>query len=391
MRRHLIALLCVTTVVPSGYASGQEGDTGGMTVTISDVEGRRAERRDFSSLQGAVNIRECREDISIRIFVQDFPIGSANILDVWRGTGVDCSTAANRSDTTVMGCDPLTLEADQTVQGPEKRLNFNVTEVLDCEAGQTSEFDIFFLATNQQESTAEAAASVRIPMRIDTTPPPAPGNPRAINGQNQIGIRWAEPTGQNLRIHQVFIDPTGCGATAPPPMDAGPDPVDAGVLDAEAGDAGLDGSQDDAGTEPPLEEDAGTAMDEPIFDELPPGYSEVDCGRILGVPVPTGMMCLLADLAPGASSATFPVPEGLDIGDQIAVGVVAVDQAKNPSSIALTCAEVVPTIGFCEASGSCPSSCAVAAAGPRGTAPTLLATAPLLALLFLFLRRRHRC
>jgi hypothetical protein len=371
MLRYLAALLVVLALAVPARVGAQEFDA-----IIQSVEGREAQRWRFDIPAAFVNRRECDKDIVMRLRVVFIP-EAASVLDFWWSSGEDCSRPEIRGDTVRRGCEPRLLSEDQFVPGQEKTLNISMSELVECGDGQSGMQHIYILATNQLESTGPAEAWIRMDVGVDTVPPAPPASPRPINGENSVGIRW-EPTAaaQNLREHLVFANYGGCGSIPEP---APPPPADAGTA-TDGGTTAVDGGADpeDAGTA----EDGGTEV-AAVTSAL---TRMVTCGDAnIEVEVPTGFECV--GTVGQTSSQAMVDHNRLALGESVAIAVSAVDLPRNPSDLAYTCATRVPTIGFCEARGGCPSACSVDAAGAARSPWGAGAGLGLIALL-LVLRRR---
>lgn len=378
MRRFLpIALgalsLSCWTAVPAAAQSTTLPE-GNLDIRILDI-GSRDPETNLSLDFLPINQRECAADIPISLRVRNIP-PSASVLDFWRTDTADCSDETLRSDNTRTECTPLEIAADQNTSGnQEKDIVVRASEIVPCEDGRTSSFQIFILAATAENSTGDVGQNFgRFPARVDTAAPAAPTGLAARDGEVRFEASW-EPSGETLREYFVYIDDSGCGGTASGdggatdggstdggPTDGGTAPMDAGALPMDGGTTTGDGSVG-----------GGTTDGEVVIPEIPefPGFTFVK--SINGS----------ADSA-GISAEAYPV------GSSVTLGIVAVDEAKNISEMATVCVTRIDTTGFCEARGGCPNNCSVSAPGTPESRP---ATAGLVALVLgalLAVRRRLR-
>jgi hypothetical protein len=373
MLRYLAALLVLLALALPARVGAQEYDA-----IIQSVEDRDAQRWRFDIPAAFVNRRECQKDISFRLRVVFIP-EAASVLDFWWSSGDDCSRPENRSDTIRRGCEPRILQEDQFVPGQEKTLTISMSELVNCDEGQSGTQHIYILATNQLESTGPAEGWLKMDIGVDTVPPAPPKDPRPRNGENSVGIAWTAAEGaQNLREHLVFAHYGGCGHIPEP---APPPPADAGTT-TDGGTTGVDGGADGEPEDAGMAEDGGTGV-AAVTSAL---TRLVSCGSTgIEVEVPTGFECV-GSVSQTSTSATVD-HNRLPLGGQVAIAVSAVDLPQNPSDLAYVCATRVPTIGFCEARGGCPSACSVDAVGATRSPWGAIAGLALIALLLVVRRR----
>ncbi|MFW5924630.1 MAG: hypothetical protein ACOCV4_00600 [Myxococcota bacterium] len=398
---HRIAYVTILALAlsPAATAGAQTGDDpvpeGNLSVFVLDVEGRDDNQISTETPLVAlpIGLRECTTNVGVLLRIRNIPTdGSVSVLDFWRSSGTDCSMAANRSDDTQRGCENIELAGDQNTGGrSEVDLIIRADELMpgdDC-TNQNGTFQLYILATGSTGSSSEVNGDFGVlEYKVDTVPPPEPTNVRARDGENQLGISWERASEENLKSHLILIDRSGCHDGT-------------GGTDGGTDDGGTDdGGTDDGGTDGGSDMDAGALADAGLLDGGATADGGTGDGGVFEDPdgfvcrgvrplqdIPDGFECAkeVGDTAQSASVSTF----GVSIGEQVTLGVMAVDEANNTSELVTTCVTRIDTTGFCEARGGCPDTCAVRAPGGGAASGGGLAIWGLLAFI-LYVRRRGR-
>jgi len=274
-----------------------------ISVTLISVEGRSDINADTEFSAQPISSAECLADIDITVDFRSID-NTATLIDVWRGTGNDCSDATQRSGDTAT-CTSLS-ELNFNVNGSTDITgqSYSVGSLVPCEDG---EHTIYFLAAESAMFTGDVTSYGSFTIQVDITPPSAPTNLSANDGENSITLTWDATADTDVDHFELYYELGGCSSSA-------------------------------------------LGMSE---------NSEVPAGT------------LTVDTNVGSSLSTYmvtPDDVGLEVGGEITLGLVAVDDAYNRSVLSIACATRVTTDGFCDVYAaqtgqSCPQDCTVGAPG----------------------------
>ncbi|UJR80303.1 hypothetical protein [Sandaracinus amylolyticus] len=285
-----------------------------------------------------LSLEECTDNIAIPLEITNVPTGTTQI-DVWFGSSADadCPTASVRADTTNTSCEYVTTFSAMV---PTTEIDALVSQLFGADACDTSaDRTFFFFASTTAQNTSKdftAAETATFRIALDVDPPGAPTiDGGPFEGDQTIEITYDLPEGTLVGAN-VYVDPAGCTAE--------------GEIDPA-------GSLQD-GAEPPS----------------------------------TG-----GDLQRG-ETATVDASD-IEYNTFAAVGITAVDQARNESTLVVTCVRRVEIEGalssYCRSKGfddmeECLAEyeCSVPGAGLGGRARATMIV--LLGAALLVLARRNR-
>lgn len=251
---------------------------------------------------------QCDAQAKLTFRVTGLPGSSSNpsYLQVWAGSA--CNTDTRRSTDTGKAC---TLIADMQPQSSAievPRFNIGADKFCETEGNRT----LFFLGVNSLDDSLDVGNAYGVmTLPVDKTSPSAPKKVTGGSGETEIPIRW-KAADEDVDHYVLVWDPA-----------ASSDP---------SGTAGTGATDDDAGAAPagPGECSSRVLM---AGDELPADPDDLP-GDLRGKRIDGKV-----------SSAKI---SGSTLGSElVAVGVIAVDLAGNPSLVSnIACLSVVPTTGF---------------------------------------------
>jgi hypothetical protein len=316
-----------------------------------------------------INLENCVDKVDMQLEVDGLP-GDKDVLDIYVGTGTNCTSTEARDGDGEADCrkldDPyniegLTQDVPITLQVTDIiRAAFNNSE--DC-SERSSKPTLWFLAVDNSGGTDAVTANQygTIELNIDTDPPDAPTGVKGGRGENEIPVSWS--VGSNkVDSFEIYVDSgNGMAPMRDGSVEPTPEPTDE------------DGGSDDEAAVGETNDMCGTGA-------LRSGASADDVPSLRKKPV-------------GSATATeTTLSSSLIEGDAAAVAVVALDAAGNRSGLSeVACVFVVPTRGikdlYEEKYGEMPQGCPCSAAGPAQVEGAL----PIgLALAFIAFRRRRR-
>lgn len=272
-----------------------------------------------------MNAAEC-EDATVEITLRISGIDtSKSVLDFWRSTGTACNEADERSTTTDRGCTHLDLG--------------EIPLTIDGQAEKDIDIPLNELANCETDGTQ--TIFVLAAMGAETT--------------EDVGTEWGK--------FEIEVDKT------PPSAPSG--------VRAGSGDTAITVSWDSLGM---------SIFEYRVYVDAAAGSCEATT-LVAGEPIPAELES--THNTPTTSSAVNAADLGLAVGQTAAVGVAAVDTARNVSVLSMTtCLTRVETSGFCERFGECEEGCSVSSAR-HGAAPGTSAFLLCAAAALLVVRRRR--
>ncbi len=221
----LAAALWVPALLAPAQAQTMSTDSGtceGM-VGMQTIAGKTfvsVDQLPITGMAGYVYNRaecECKtRDLGMRIEMSmPIPMGASGVgAELWVGAA-DCTAATTRQQTGTL-CEkastPITLSSfmsigtidltipSETIPNP-KPVNWMSTDPMvptypySCDVNGTSTRTFFVLLGDLTSSPA----TCKLPLAIDTTPPAAPKNVSAANGDGAVTVFWEAPTGDNTQ------------------------------------------------------------------------------------------------------------------------------------------------------------------------------------------------
>ncbi len=215
--------------------------------------------------------------------------------------GTDCNDTAPRTTTTTTACTHLDLPSlDKTISGAMMDITFPAPEF--CAELSEGMNTVYVLAADTSPATGDVGTDWgSLPVKIDTIAPAAPTDVTSGGGDTAAPVSWTASSDANVLRYDIYADATA------------PSCAETTFVEGEAPPAGLS----------------------PIKSTTTATSTTIDLQSL-----------------------------GLAPGDDVAIAVVAVDKADNPSVLSNTvCATRELTAGFCALRGGCPTSCAAAAPG----------------------------
>ncbi len=385
----------------TGTTSADKGTCEGM-VGMQAIQGTTyvtVGKEPIMSNAGYVYSRaecECKTtDLGMRILMTTpIPSGTSGVgAEAWVGAS-DCTSSTNRtqtgsicekSDSAVSVSSFMSTAAIDIAFSSEKIPNPKTVNWMptpdkpvwpySCDVNGTSTRTLYVLLGDVSGSPA----SCKMPVTVDTTPPPEPQNVSAASGDSAITMRWEAPTGDNsqdIEYYQIL-----CRRPEQPTK-----PVkDSAFLSSVRYYYSVCLNGQMYRRPPPTQ--AANQPEHPT-DGIPAASADP---KDTPFSLHPAFICSDRVQAMGASSFSTRV-DGLTNGVAYQLAVVAIDRNGNPSTpktlLTATPQQVAnPFAQYCEGSGDCPTGlgCSLSAARPTPS------YAPWLALwgLPLILRRRR--
>ncbi len=290
----------------------------------------------LSTLSIPLNKAQCDAGAKLS-FQLTLPAGGANLgfIQVWQGN--NCNAANTRTTTT----STVTCQLLQTfvTSSTDTRVTYSVDPKALCASSAT--WHLYFLDTaSDAASTDEIAKFGQYDLKVDIDPPTPPTGVSGGKGETQIPVNWTAPAGDIYGYTVLWDTNVTAGGSAGTPS------IDAGAASDDGGTAAASTIGDDPGCVSSKLR-GGVAID---FNHLPAGV-----GRL--------------DIKEKSTTTSLSADEiGASLNSTVAVAVVALDLAYNPSKLSnVSCVRVVHTLGFWDTykanGGSADQGCAVSAVG----------------------------
>ncbi|AKF07116.1 hypothetical protein DB32_004265 [Sandaracinus amylolyticus] len=161
-----------------------------------------------------LSLRECEENIAIPLELANVPTGTTQI-DVWFGSSADadCPTASVRADTTNTSCEYV---ATFSAMVPTTEIDATVRQLFGADACETSaDRTFFFFASTTAQNTSKdftTAETTTLRIALDVDPPGAPTiDGGPFEGDESIEVTYDLPEGTLVGAN-VYVDPEGCTA-----------------------------------------------------------------------------------------------------------------------------------------------------------------------------------
>ncbi len=295
-------LSCATSELMSSSAQAQ-------AISVTTTAFGTRDSNDLDLVNSPVNASECNANTTVTLRISGIN-SSQSVLDFWRG-GNNCNLESERDTTNGGSCTNITASAISSstdINGRTLIEDFEVdiaTLLGDCSSSAT--IDVFILATNQDGSQQDVGNNWgSLQIRLLADPPDAPEGLSGGSGENQVSIGWDSSDNANILNYRIYLEANAC-------------------TDGNINSSAL------------LQQDAevSTAIEE-----------NLRIGSVNGT----------------SSSFDVSLDGRIEIGEEAAVGVAAVDTADNTGSLAVVCVSRIDTVGFCEqfaanSNETCPDDC----------------------------------